>query len=111
MINQRYIDDTYFAPDVLLDKQVLALVVEDNMDLLGAGTTDVWPKHDIVWGLAMHVLLVQCGGEDLGIATSAVNVLLMLHCELDNKGLVLVTELVKLGRDTVETGILGSLQT
>ena len=48
----------YFAADVLLDEQVLPLVVEDDVNLLGARSADVWTKHDVVVRLAVHVSLV-----------------------------------------------------
>lgn len=34
---------TYFTLDLFLDEVVLAFVVEDDMDLLGAVATDIWP--------------------------------------------------------------------
>ena len=38
----------YLASDLLLDEEVLSLVVEDDMDLLRPGSTDVRAKHDVV---------------------------------------------------------------
>ena len=32
---------TNLASDILLDQLILSLVIEDDMDLLGTGTTDV----------------------------------------------------------------------
>ncbi len=56
---------TYPASDVVLDEQILALVVEDDMDLLCARTTDVRPKHNVVVRLTVHVLLIQRAREHL----------------------------------------------
>merc|ERR1719458_2168148 len=41
------------APDVLLDQVVLALVGEDDVDLLGAGAADVRAEHDVVRGVSV----------------------------------------------------------
>ena len=38
----------HLASDVVLDKKIFALVVEDDVDLLCAGAADVWTKHDVV---------------------------------------------------------------
>lgn len=57
----------------------------------------------------MHVLLVEAGREELDIATTTVNVLLMLHCELHHQCLVPVAERLKAGGDGVEPGILACL--
>ena len=75
----------------LLDEVVLALVAEDDMDLLGAGTANVGAKHDVVWGVSMHIGLVQGAVKHLDVAAAAVNVLLVLHSELHNHWLVPVT--------------------
>ena len=85
-------EDVILAADILLDQVVLSIVVKDDMNLLGARAADVGTEHDRVRRLAMHVLLVQRTWEYLDIATSAVNVLLMLHRQLDNQCLVLVTD-------------------
>ena len=45
----------------------------------------------------MHVALVQVGGEDLDVATSAVDLLLVLDGELDDQGLPLVAEGIEAG--------------
>ena len=67
---------------------VLALVAEDDVDLLGAGSTDVGAEHDVVRGFTVHVLLVQGAVEHLDVTAAAVDVLLVLHGELHNHGLV-----------------------
>lgn len=56
----------YLAANVLLNKQVLPLVVENDVDLLCPRATDVWSKHDVVLRVAMHVALVQGAWKDLG---------------------------------------------
>jgi hypothetical protein len=71
------------AGDVLLDQVVGALVVEDDVDLAGSGTADVRAEHDSVGGVTVHVLLDKRAGEHLDVATSAVNVLLVLDRELE----------------------------
>lgn len=100
----------YLASDVFFYEQIFALVVEDYVDFLGAWTADIWAKHDVVWTVSMHAWLVDFAAEDFGIATTAVDVLFMLHCELNDQGLALVVEgLLEFGRNSVESGILGSL--
>ena len=100
----------YLATDIFLGKKVLALVVEDDMDLLGSRSTDVRPKHDHVWGITMEIFLVKIGREDLDVATSTVDVLFVLNLELDYQGFTLVAEsLIKFGTESVELGILAGL--
>lgn len=122
----------YLALNVLLDEVVLALVVEDHVNLLGAVSTDVRPwrdrshyepppglrassgptgltEHDVILRVPVHVALVQVRGEDLDVAASAVDLLLVLDGELDDQGLPLVTEGVKAGRHGVKAGILAGL--
>ena len=53
------------APDVLLDEVVLALVLEDDVHLLGAGAADVGAEHHVVGGVAVHVRLVKLAVEQL----------------------------------------------
>lgn len=43
---------------VLIDQHILALV-EGEMNLLGAGATDVKAKYDVIFGVSMYVWLVQ----------------------------------------------------
>lgn len=45
----------------------------------------------------MHVALVEVRGENLDVAASTVDLLLMLDGELDDQGLSLVTKGVKAG--------------
>jgi hypothetical protein len=74
--------------------------------LLGSWSTDIWAEHDFVWRFAVHVLLVQFAVENLEVATSAVNVLFVLHRELDDKRLVFVGEGSEFVGESVEAGIL-----
>jgi hypothetical protein len=57
----------------------------------------------------VHVLLVERAVKDLGVAAAAVDVLLVLHCELDDQWLVLVRELLEVLRQGVELGVLAGL--
>ena len=90
---------------------ILSLVAEDNMDLLGTRSTDIGTKHNIVRRISMHVLLVHATIKQLDISTSAVDVLLVLHRELDDQRLVLVGDRGVLGRNGVELSILRGLET
>jgi len=111
-MTQILISHTNLAPDFFFRKQVLALIIENNVNFLRAVATDVWPKHDVVRCVSMHALLVKVTGKDLYIATTAVYFLFMFHTELYNQCLSLIAEwLVKLGRDGVEPSILRCLQT
>ena len=47
----------------------------------------------------------------LNVSTSAVDFLLMLNCELNDEGLVLVGEALVAGGESVELGVLGGLET
>ena len=59
----------------------------------------------------MHVCGIEGAVEELGIATAAVDVLLVLDGELQDQGLVLVGEGLELGGRGVELGVLASLNT
>ncbi len=88
---------------------ILALVVEDGMDFFGSRSTDVWAEHDQVGSLSVHVLRVKGTVKQLDVSTPTVNILLMLHRELENERLLLIRELWELGGNGVEVGILRSL--
>ena len=45
----------------------------------------------------MHILAIEGTVKELGVSTTAVNVLLVLDCELKDQGLVLVGEGLELG--------------
>ena len=47
--------DVVLAAHLLLGQQVLALVFEDDVHLLGAGAADVWAEHDVVGAVTVHV--------------------------------------------------------
>jgi hypothetical protein len=49
-------------------------------------------EHDEVWGVSVHVLCVKRAIEQLGITSTAIDVLFVLHGELKNQRLVLVGE-------------------
>ena len=59
----------------------------------------------------MHVLGIQAAVEQLGVAATAVNVLLVLDGELEDQRLVAVGERLELGGHGVELGILAGLDT
>ena len=59
----------------------------------------------------MHVILLEAAVEQLGVTATAVNVLLMLDCELNNQRLFLVADGRKLRRQAVKPGILRCLNT
>ena len=66
-------------------------------------------KHDEVGRLSVHVLGIETAVEQLGVATSAVDVLLVLDGELDNDRLVAVRKWLEFGRRGVELGVLAGL--
>ena len=90
---------------------VLALVLKDDMNLLGSGSTDVGTKHDVVRRISMHIGLVQRAVEQLDVSTVAIDVLLVLHGELNHHRLVHIGEWFELGGHSVELGILAGLHT
>lgn len=59
----------------------------------------------------MHLLLVEARGEQLDVASPAVDALLVLDGELDDERLTLVAEVVEAVRGSVEAGVLARLQT
>merc|ERR1719367_647872 len=101
--------DIVLASDVLFDQVIGAFVAEDDVNLLSAWAANVRSKHDVVWRLSVHVLLIEGGGEDFHVSTATVDVLLVLYGELNDCLLALVGELVELGGHGVELGILAGL--
>lgn len=59
----------------------------------------------------MHVSLIQVTREDLHVATTTINLLLMLDCKLNDQRLALIAERLKAGRGSIEACILARLQT
>lgn len=53
------------ALDVLLDQMVLSLVVEDDVDALGAVSANVGAEHNVVLRVAVHVIAGNGRGEEL----------------------------------------------
>ena len=45
-----------FTFDVLLDKMIFSFIIENYMNTFGGVTTNVWTKHNVVFGFAVHVL-------------------------------------------------------
>ena len=68
-------------------------------------------KHDVILGVSVQITLVDIRGEDLDVATSTVNLLLMLDSELNDQGLSLIAKGLKAGRRGVEVGVLAGLNT
>ena len=59
----------------------------------------------------MHCSLFQIGREDLHVATAAVDLLLVLHSELNDQRLALIAKGLKTDRGGIETSILAGLET
>lgn len=59
----------------------------------------------------MHVALVEVRGEDLDVAASAVDLLLMLDGVLDDHGLAFVAKGLKAGRQGIKASVLAGLDT
>lgn len=77
------------------------------MNFLGAGAANIGPEHNSVCTVAMHIFLVEIAGEDLGVSSTAVNVLFVFHGELDNEGFAFIAErLVKFGGCSIKFGVL-----
>jgi hypothetical protein len=71
--------------------------------------TNYSAEDEPVGGLPAELLLVDVAAEQLDVATAAVEVLLVLHGELQHQGLVLIAELRVLRRDGVEPVVLRRL--
>lgn len=52
-------------------------------------------EHDVVLRFTVHTGLIHVGGEDFHVPTTTVDLLLMLHSELDDKRFTLITKRVK----------------
>ena len=64
----------------------------------------------LYYGVSVHVCLIQTSWKQLHIAAPTVDVLLVFHRELHHQRLTLVAEGLKSRRQSVEPGILASLQ-
>jgi len=102
-------DLVILALDLLLGQQIRALVVEDDVDLLGRVAANVRPEHDQVVRVAAQLLLLQAGRVQLDVAAAAVDLLLVLHRELHDERLARVREGRELGADAVEARVLARL--
>lgn len=58
----------------------------------------------------MQLFLFEAGGEQLDVAPSTVDALLVFDGELDDQSLALVVEVIKAGRRGVEASILAGLK-
>lgn len=67
-------------------------------------------KHDVVFRVSVHVLLVQTTRKQLHVTAPTVDILLMLHRELDHQCLALVAEGFESSGQRVKSGILARLQ-
>jgi hypothetical protein len=88
---------------------VFPLVVEDDVNLLGAWSADVGSEHEEVWSVAVHLFGLKGAVKQLHVAPTAVNILLVLHTELNHQRLLLIRKLVELCRQRVEVSVLGRL--
>lgn len=68
-------------------------------------------KHEVILRFAMHVSLVQISWEDFYIATSAVDLLLVFHCELNHQRFTFIAERLKPTGQGIKPGILACLKT
>lgn len=69
-------------------------------------------EHYEVRRIAVHLFLVKFAVEDLHISAAAVDVLLVLHCELNDERFALVAHrLLEFGGCSVESRIGRSMQT
>lgn len=67
-------------------------------------------KHDVILGFSIQLGLFQVSWEDLNIATTTVDLLLMLDRKLNYHGLPLITERLEMGGGSIETCVLACLQ-
>mmetsp|Transcript_35660 Transcript_35660/g.40505 ORF Transcript_35660/g.40505 Transcript_35660/m.40505 type:complete len:346 (+) Transcript_35660:1222-2259(+) len=95
---------------LLFTIQILSVVIENDMHLLVA-TTNIRTKHDVVLGFTGEGRLIEAGRSHLNVATSTVNLLLVLDGVLDDQVFTFVGELIKLGGQVVKFGIGRGLDT
>mmetsp|Transcript_41596 Transcript_41596/g.81600 ORF Transcript_41596/g.81600 Transcript_41596/m.81600 type:complete len:319 (+) Transcript_41596:502-1458(+) len=97
--------------DGLLNEVVFALVVENDVNPLGAGAANIGTKHNGVVVVTGELLLDEALGHNLDVATTAVNLLRVLDRKLDNHLFVFVGKVGHLGGQRIKPCILGSLKT
>merc|ERR1712048_1446304 len=85
---------------IRLLQDILALVVEDQMSSLGVSAL-VRAKHDVVRSWVTEGGWVLNLRANLDIATTALDVLLVLGLVLDDQALAFVTEGIKIGTDSI----------
>lgn len=99
--------------------QVLSMVVKTSfLDIFwiskGQSTPTGCPppltKHDVVFRVSVHVLLVQTTRKQLHVTAPTVDILLVLHRELYHQCLALVAERFESSGQRVKSGILACLQ-
>mmetsp|Transcript_30205 Transcript_30205/g.86214 ORF Transcript_30205/g.86214 Transcript_30205/m.86214 type:complete len:337 (+) Transcript_30205:278-1288(+) len=103
-----------FRGNFLLDEQIIVLLVgvENDVGLFVRSTAHIWSKHHRVGCVATKAGRVELVStrEQFDVGASTVQVLLVLDGILDDKGLVAASEgFIHLGRQSVESGVLGSL--
>lgn len=59
----------------------------------------------------MHVLLIETAVKDFKVATAAIDVLFMLHGELDDERLVFVAKRSEFVGKSIEASVLRCLET
>lgn len=69
------------ATNIFGGQQVLAFVVENDVDFLGRRSANVRAEHDQVRRFTVQLLLVQGTVEQLQVATATVDVLFVFHCD------------------------------
>lgn len=97
--------------NLLVDEVVLSLVVKDGVNFLSARSADVRPEHDKIRSIPVHVSRLKVAVEEFDIPSPTVNVLLVLHTELQHERLLLVRELGECRRQRVKVGVLSCFQT
>ena len=60
-----------------------SLVIEDDMDFPCARSTNIRTEHDSIRRVSIHLSLIEIAGEELDVATSTIDILLMLDAELN----------------------------
>lgn len=74
-----------------------------------SASADVRPEHDMVRSVSSKVILIKSGGQNLDIATSAVNILFELLLKLNYKVFSFIREFGKPGTNSIESVVFTSL--